>query len=201
MLPPVRTVTLQRGTPVWRIHHGSRRADAPNSTPQPAVGSGGRFDSSDGRYAYLYVADSPEGAVAETLCRDLPIDRSPRLIPAARIRNRVMSELVVQDDLVVADITGSGSAQINAGSWLTHCGPDDYVQTRAWAVRILESDGALRGIRYRPRHDDNRLAWMLCARAGAIVALATSGRVYALDSPQGRTVLAPILAGHNAALR
>jgi hypothetical protein len=199
-LPDPRRAVLSRGTVVWRIHRGARPADEPNPTAQPRPRRGGRFDSLDGSYSYLYLADSVEGAVAETLCRNLPVDRSPRVIPHSGVRGKVLTSLEITSDIIVADLTGTGTAQINAGSWLTHSDPSRYLRTRRWAAAILAADPMLTGLMYRPRHDDNRLAWMLASTRGERLDLRPMPDGLALDGTPGHLVLAPVLAAHNAAL-
>jgi len=92
-LPAALITTIPADTSLWRIHSATRGAAELNPTARPRVRVGGRFDSLDGSYAYLYVGDIPAAAVAETLCRNLPVDQSPRLIPRAKIAGRVLSEL------------------------------------------------------------------------------------------------------------
>ncbi|WP_009479878.1 RES domain-containing protein [Rhodococcus sp. JVH1] len=64
---------LPRGTELWRIRHGTYAANAVNPTAQSTVPGGARFDSLTGDYAYTYLGDPPEAAVAETLCRDVAV--------------------------------------------------------------------------------------------------------------------------------
>lgn len=199
-LPAPVIATLTAGTSVWRIHSTARGATIPNPTAQPRPRAGGRFDSLDGAYAYLYIGDSPHAAVAETLCRNLPVDQSPRLLLHSQIAGRSLTELVTTTDLHLADLTGTGSARINAGSWLTHCDPSGYLTTRQCASSILENNPHLVGLQYRPRHNDNQLAWMLATPTEVgHTALAATWTVE-LDTAVGRALLTPILAEHNAAI-
>ncbi len=131
-LPAALITTVPADTSVWRIHSATRGAADLNPTPRPRVRTGGRFDSLDGSYAYLYVGDSPAAAVAETLCRNLPVDQSPRLIPRIQVRGRVLSELRTTRPVRVADLTGTGAARLNADVWLTKCDPSGYLATRRW---------------------------------------------------------------------
>lgn len=199
-LPVPRTTTITTGTKLWRIHSTTRRPNTPNPTAQPSPRRGGRFDSLDGSYAYLYLGDTPNAAVAETLCRNLPVDQTPRLLPHSQIAGRSLTELEILTELHVADLTGTGSARINAGSWLTHSDPSGYLTTRRWATAILTAHPHLAGLQYRPRHNDNQIAWMLATpTADDHQALAATWTVQ-LDTPQGRALLTPLLAEHNAAL-
>ncbi|WP_414706262.1 RES domain-containing protein [Rhodococcus rhodochrous] len=78
-------------------HSTHRAAHVPNPTPQPDQFAGGRFDSLDGSYAYLHLADSPDGAIAETLCRDLPLEPgTARIVPTAAMRGRTLTALTLR---------------------------------------------------------------------------------------------------------
>ncbi|GAB2656638.1 RES family NAD+ phosphorylase [Prescottella soli] len=201
-LPPALLVDVPAETSVWRIHSDTRGAADLNPTPRPRARLGGRFDSLDGSYSYLYAGDSPAAAVAETLCRSLPIDQSPRLIPRVQIRGRVLSELRTTRSVRVADLTGTGAARINAGVWLTKCDPSGYLHARRWAAAILAANPGIDGLQYRPRHDENNLAWMLADSPAtrAHPAVAAVGGVVPLDSADGHYLLGALLTAHNAAL-
>lgn len=201
-LPPAQVATIPAGTTLWRIHSATRSAADLNPTPSPRVRKGGRFDSLDGAYSYLYLGDSPAAAVAETLCRNLPVDQSPRLIPRAQVAGRVLSEVRAVRDLTVVDLTGTGTARINAEIWLTKCDPSGYLATRAWAAAILAADPDVDGIQFRPRHDENTLSWMLTGTPAARThpALPPVGGVIPLDSPDGHHLLGAVLTPHNDAL-
>ncbi|MFD4183829.1 RES family NAD+ phosphorylase [Rhodococcus sp. NPDC058514] len=201
-LPAALLTTIPVGTSVWRIHRATRAAAGLNPTPRPRVRTGGRFDSLDDSYAYLYIGDSPAAAVAETLCRNLPVDQSPRLIPRAQISGRVLSELRTTRQVRVVDLTGTGSARINAGVWLTKCDPSGYLHTRRWAEAILAANPGVDGVQYRPRHDENTLSWMLAGSPAtpAHPAVAAVGGLIPLDSTDGHYLLGALLTAHNAAL-
>lgn len=202
VLPAALLTTVPAGTSVWRIHSATRGAADLNPTPRPRVRSGGRFDSLDGSYAYLYIGGSPAAAVAETLCRNLPVDQSPRLIPRAQVIGRVLSELQITRPLRVVDLTGTGAARINAGVWLTKCDPSGYLHTRRWAAAILAANPGVDGVQYRPRHDENTLSWMLADSPAAMShrAVEAVGGLIPLDSADGQYLLGALLTAHNAAL-
>ncbi len=74
-LPAALITTVPADTSVWRIT--APLAAPPTSTDaETARAHGGRFDSLDGSYGILRRRQ-PGGAVAETLCRNLPVDQSP----------------------------------------------------------------------------------------------------------------------------
>lgn len=201
-LPAAHVTTIPVGTSLWRIHSAGRGAADLNPTPRPRPRVGGRYDSVDGSYSYLYLGDSPAAAVAETLCRNLPVDQSPRLIPRAQIAGRVLSELHTTRDVRVVDLTGTGAARINAAVWLTKCDQSGYLHTRRWASAILAANPHADGIGFRPRHDENTLSWMLAADPSlhAHPAVVPVGGVIPLDSADGHYLLGALLTPHNAAL-
>lgn len=201
-LPAALVVTVPAGTSLWRIHSATRGAADLNPTPSPRARRGGRFDSLDGTYSYTYVGDSPAAAVAETLCRNLPVDQSPRLIPRVQIAGRVLSELRTTRALRVVDLTGTGAARINADVWLTKCDPSGYLHTRMWAAAILDANPGIDGIQFRPRHDENTLSWALVGAPTARThpGLTPVGGVVPLDSSDGHYLLGALLTPHNAAL-
>ncbi len=201
-LPAALVTTIAPDTTLWRIHAAERGAADLNPTPRPRARVGGRFDSLDGSYAYLYAGDSPAAAVAETLCRNLPVNQSPRLIPHAQITGRVLSELRTTRAVRVVDLTGTGTARINAQVWLTKCDPSGYLHTRRWAAAILAANPDVDGIAFRPRHDENTLSWMLVAPPSTRThpAVTAVGGVIPLGSPDGHHLLGALLTPHNAAL-
>lgn len=198
-----RTGTLAAGTTAWRVHTTRYVANQMNPTPQPTVDRGGRFDSYDGSYAYLYIADSPEAAIAETLCRDLPLEPfQNRIVPNRTVSGRVLTQLTVTEGIVVAALHGPAVSAIGQGLWLTKCDAADYYLTRQWAAAVFAADPAARGLAYRPRHDEDRMAWMLATDPTTTIhpALAVEGASLPLDRGLGKELVAQVLAAHSATL-
>lgn len=196
-----RRETLAVGTLLWRVHHRARSAIAMNSTPQPAVTAGGRFDSLTGDYSYLYLGGSPEAAVAETICRDLPLDDpAARMVPRARIRDRILSAVVVTRSIRVVVAHGAALAQLGQDPWLTKCTPRDYLLTRAWARSILSWAPESEGLVYRSRHNEDLRSWVLTGppQGGNHPRLELHGSALDLDSPVGRAYLRRVLVAYNA---
>jgi hypothetical protein len=194
---------LPAGTLAWRIHRASYAATSFNPTAHPSELSGGRFDSLDGSFAYLYLGDSPEAAVAETLCRELPFDGRARLVPRNRLTGLVLSQIQVVDDLPVVLLHGAHLTQVGQDLWLTKSEARDYVLTRRWAVAIRAWAPSAVGFAYRCRHDEDRSAWVLfsdgAADPGASLRAQPSVDV-ALESSAGHWLVEAVLHAHNAAL-
>ena len=87
--------------------HGSYPAEAFNGTAQPTTLAGGRFDSLDGSYGYTHLGESDAAAIAETLCRDLPLGGSARLLPRSRLVGRRTTTVEVVRDLPVLVLHGA----------------------------------------------------------------------------------------------
>ena len=197
--------TLAAGTTVWRVHSSRRSALAPNPTAQPDEFSGGRFDSLDGTYAYLYIAASPDGAIAVTICRDLPLDPTvARIVPASAVTGRTLTALTLTRTLTVAALHGPHLSAVGQDLWLTKCEARHYVTTRKWAHAIHAADPAIGGLVYRPRHNEDTLAWVLTTDPAVIshpaLAIDSSVAALSLDRGRGRDLVERIVADHSAIL-
>ncbi len=103
----------------------------------------------------------------------------------------MLSELRTTRPVRVADLTGTGAARLNADVWLTKCDPSGYLATRRWAAAVVAANPDIDGLQYRPRHDENNLAWMLAAgpTVTAHPAVSAVGGVVPLDSADGHYLL------------
>lgn len=200
---PVELVVAE-GTLTVRVH-GDHPADAFNPTRQPTALKGGRFDSVDGSYAYTYLGDGLSGAIAETLMRDLPLSGAPRELRLGALRGRRISRVRIIRPLTVLDLCGPALTHVGAPLGLTKCEPAEYLTTRAWAATLRTWLPHVAGFRYRPRHDENAIAYVLFddgpsaqrPRArGALEAMGEPG--LALTSVQGLKVLRAVSRRHNA---
>lgn len=205
LLRPAHRSVLTAGTVVWRVHSSGRAASALNPTAQPDELAGGRFDSLDGSYAYLYLADCPEGAIAETICRDLPLDPTDaRIVPASSVAGRTLTALTVTRTLTTAALHGPHPAAIGQDLWLTKCEARHYVTTRRWARAIRAADPDLDGFAYRPRHNEDALAWALTTSPTIAfhpaLQVDPSTDPLPLDKGPGRDLVDRIIADHSAVL-
>jgi hypothetical protein len=184
------------------VHRERVSAIEMNSTARPDADSGGRFDSLDGSYGYLYVGADPSAAIAEVVCRDLPFGGTPRLVPRAAVAGRLLSRIEVTTGIRVVRLHGADLTQVGQDIWLTKSEPSDYALTRAWAAAILTWVPKAGGLEYRCRHDEDRRAWCLVTPPDVSEhpRLRLGGGPVPLDSPAGLVVVRAVLARHNAAL-
>ncbi|WP_082920717.1 RES family NAD+ phosphorylase [Rhodococcus sp. YH3-3] len=202
---PALRSTLAADTTVWRVHSSRRSALAPNPTAQPDELAGGRFDSLDGTYAYLYIADGPDGAIAETICRYLPLDpTTARIVPASAVTGRTLTALTLTRTVTVAALHGRHLSVVGQDLWLTKCEARHYVTTRKWAHAIHAADPALGGLAYRPRHNEDTLAWVLttdpAVTSHPALAVDSSVAALSLDRGRGRDLVERVVADHSAIL-
>ena len=195
--------TLTAGTLLRRVH-GGHPADFFNWTAQPTVLTGGRFDSLDGTYGYTYLGESDAAAIAETLCRDLPLGGPARLVPRSQLTGRRITTVEVARDLPVLVLHGAALTHVGASLALTKCDADEYLVTRRWASALRFWLPNVAGFVYRCRHDEDLRAWVLfddglpMRRAHAALRAQTGST--ALDAADGLTLVKQVLRQHNAAL-
>ena len=196
---------LSAGTMLYRVH-GDYPAHEFNPMPQPSRLVGGRFDSLDGAYAYTYLGDTGQTAIAETLCRDLPRAGAARLVPRVKVRGKKLSTVEVTRDLTVLVLHGAALTHVGATLALTKSDADQYHATRAWAVALRRWFPGVDGFRYRPRHDEDHVVWVLfddgldAGQGRAHGALRTVGSVELLDHEPGETMVRKVLHLYNATL-
>lgn len=165
------------GTLAVRVHRLGRSAEAfnPAARPAPPLGapvSGGRFDSVDGSYAYLYGAITEDGAFAEAFARDLDVTAAgPRPLPRTRIAGKGISQLVFARDARLVVVCGAGAHQIGHDDWLTRCDESDYPTCREWAACMRGWVPDADGLTWQSKRDPNERVFVLwgdpaSARAG-----------------------------------
>lgn len=193
---------LRTGTRLWRVHSVHRAAEAMNPTAHPDATRGGRFDSRDGSYAYLYLGNTQQAALAETLTRDLPLDGGPRLLPHRALVGHRLSEVEVSTGITVVSLHGAALTQLGQDTWLTKSDARDYELTRAWADAIRSWAPKAGGFSYRCRHDEDQIDHVLFTTPAITThpRLTPTGTSIELDSPHGHTLVRGILAHYNAAL-
>ena len=205
--PPIRCPgrprqeTLAVGSVLFRVH----RDEIGPTVPAPAIArgsgpGGGRFDSPDGSFAALYVAGGHQGALAETICRDLPLTGAPRIIPRSRLTGRVLTRLVSTVPLALVTAYGAALAHLGQDEWLTSCAPVGYPLSRQWAAAIRHWIPDADGIAYRCRHDADRAAYLLWVDPGVArhPALEESWPVISLTEPVGITIARRVAQLHDA---
>jgi len=195
--------TLAARTRLFRVH-GDAPGDSLSRRAQPLVLSRGRFDSHDGSYGSTYLGDSPDAAIAETVCRDLPLVGAPRLVPRRALEGRRLSTVDVTRDLAILVLHGPALTQVGATLAVTTCEADGYEVTRAWARSLRAWFPEVAGFRYRCRHDENRMAWVLFDDGSDADQVRARGAIRAMDdgfaltSAEGLEALIPVLHAHNA---
>ncbi len=197
---------LPAGSLLRRVHRNSRPPEAFNHRARPSRLTGGRFDSCAGDYGYTYLGDSDESAIAETLCRGLPLDGVARVVPIHDLFDRSISTVEVTRDLPVLLLHGPALTQVGAPLALTKCEADEYETTRKWAASLRSWLPAIAGFQYRPRHDEDQISWVLFDDGPGFVnlrargALRPHGAPESLTSGTGLTIVGGVLRRHRATL-
>lgn len=120
------------GVPFVRVH---RLAFKPAQFNPGGAGVQGRFhfftDPSGVVVPILYGADSADGAIAETVFRDI---RSGGVMLVGRLAGLAIAQLTPRRDLQLIELHGYGLKRLGLHpNELTSTDPTEYAQTLAWA--------------------------------------------------------------------
>jgi RES domain len=200
-------LVLPSGTQLYRIHPSAFSAASFNPNAAHRYFFGGRFDSTqDDPYDYLYAADTPESAAAETLLRDMPIDDHGAVVVAgAQIEGRRISRIELRVDIELVDLCGLVALRACSQSdWLTSTEPRDYPQTRHWGHWIRTQAPNAAGFVWLSKRDPTKQSYVLFGDRcppGAIEVgpvFAPGGVDPNFDTDDGRAYLNHLLSVFNA---
>lgn len=193
---------LPAGTPLWRMHRTKRPAEQFNPIPVDAHFGGNRFDGTESDpYQYLYLADTPATALAETLLRSLEFDQTTglRLVPYAAVEGKSLTLLRTHCDLnLVSLVTEADLSAVCQDSWLLEAEGERYARTRRWASEIRVQTPEAMGLIWQSRRNRPHLASVLfhdrCA--GEPLAVVPDNGIQDMGSPAGvaetNQLLAPL---------
>jgi len=192
--------TLPVGASLYRAHSSAFASTAFNPTKADNPLKGGRFDSDDGSYAYLYAGQDFPTAIAEVMIRDLPSGPSPpRSMPRVKVRGLLLSELRVAQSLHLVSLRGADLGHVGQDAWLTKCSAEHYAETRAWAREIRRWLPGAHGMIWRSFRDEDRFAYVLFGdrvASGSLVELSS----IAADTSAGLLIVQKVLQRHNVVL-
>jgi RES domain len=117
----------------------------------------GRFDSPSGAFGVLYLAQSLEGSLAETVLRN----PQRKLVDLPEITGRAISVLGPSRALRLAEMRGAGLQALGTDNAIS-TGP--YAPCGAWADALHGHPDKPDGIAYVSRHDPDQLCIALFSR-------------------------------------
>ncbi len=118
-----------------------------------------RFDSVDRSFGVLYVAETRDGAFAESVGRKPRIFRSDDELATLRLTN-----LVSQRELRLVDLHGGAAVGAIGATGVVGVGPQSLA--RRWSQALHGHPEIPDGIEYRCRHNSDELAIALFDRVG-----------------------------------
>lgn len=109
-----------------------------------------------------YGADSPEGAVHESVFHDAPFDAHDPILLAATFSGRALSPVRTRVPVRLVDLTTPGLRRIRVRRTdLIESNPAAYAETVRWSAALREADRTIGGMRWVARLDDRSLAFVL----------------------------------------
>lgn len=151
-----RTTVIGPGTAVYRVYTNRFHPTEFN----PRFGEGGRFHFfGEPPVPVLYLAQTPEAALAERLLRNIPVD-APEALRRSAYRHEVLAGLEPTRELRVAQFFGLGLRQLGIEAIQLTVTPETrYGQTRTWAAAAHGI--GLDGIAWMSKRDNSASAYML----------------------------------------
>jgi len=188
-LPPVDFATLQlpilESTGPWYRLNLARYASALYFDRT----GGGRFDGPQQSYGILYVGEDIFGPFIESFGRNY----GKVAITSGDLEKRYLAQFASVQPLRLANLCGAGLPRIGADNRINN--GENYGISRQWAQAIWQHPATVDGIRYRSRHDPDRILCGLFDRAKENLQENKLGTL--LEDPQ---TLAAILDTYNFGL-
>jgi hypothetical protein len=150
------TVTIPRGTALWRVHrneHGALWFGPTAGTP-----SRSRFDAPAGEFGICYFGEAVGIAVLETLVRG-----SRRLLDRADLEARMVSRIDTREPMRFLQFEGAGLARLGIGAEQAHAA--DYTDCQRMTLDLFNAHPDVDGVQYRSRWDNSLLCWAVFERA------------------------------------
>lgn len=154
--------TLPAGQVMHRVHQQKYAADQFN----PANVGNARFspiaDEKGDVIPTIYAATTFDGAVMETIFRDVPYAPGYKNVDKARLEDQVHSHVNSSTDLVLADLSTIALRKLGVTKAdLIETEKDQYPGTRKWAEAIHAQHKHIQGLCWVSRQDDSARAVVL----------------------------------------
>ncbi|WP_345828043.1 RES family NAD+ phosphorylase [Erwinia sp. HDF1-3R] len=152
--------TLDAGRHLFRLHPSLYQGNGFNNT----LHGDARFSPIGNSVTQrviptLYAGESTAVAICEVLFHDVDVSQSKIVFAQKNLIDKSHSELILQQDLVVARIDHTSVVKMRAGKKLIHCEADEYAFTREWAEHIYQQHADIQGLEWPSRqHQGN--AWV-----------------------------------------
>lgn len=168
--PPEKTdplqITWKAGRRLYRVHFEESSATAFN----PGGDRVGRFhpifDCRNKAIPTLYAANQIKGALSETVFHNL---LAGGVVLRAQLANRYISEIELAEDLILANLSGSGLRRLGLNrSQLLECSAAHYKSTARWAEALHRDATDIAGLVWVSRQFDTSKALIVFGdRVGA----------------------------------
>jgi hypothetical protein len=133
---------------LFRIHRSLDRNNIPRSAIYFDRSGGSRFNNSAGEYGVLYAGVDGYTAFRETFRLS-----SFTTVGTKFLRERCLSVLSPQRDLILVDLSGAGLTIIGADARLT---TGIYSLSQSWSQALYNHADRIDGLYYRSRFDPSR---------------------------------------------
>lgn len=153
------------GRQLWRCYHGRwGPADFFANDPGTARFSPFTPDGQATPLKVLYAADTQDGALSETVLRDVPVSGRDREIDRASAQQRMLASLDPVQSLQLVDCTSIGLRRLQVSrAHLIESPSQAYLDTVRWAKSLHAHPLAFDGMAWVSRQHDTSIAVVLFA--------------------------------------
>lgn len=153
--------TLPAGSTLYRVHGSGHPADAFNPGTSPAQPSARFSFFGDPPVPALHAADTVDGALSETLLREVPLEGGSILLD--QVEGKALSPIITVRALRLLQLHGHGFRHLKVGpAHLTLASPRQYPHTVPWGQAAFEA--GLDGIVWMSRHHNSSRVYVFYDR-------------------------------------
>ena len=173
LLPPANytkrqldTITITQNTPLYRCY-------SPQWDPiYFGLNDCNRFNDADNNVGVMYVGESVEAALTETLLNGR---MELEYISADKLNQLSMVEIVFEHDIKLVNFNASGLKKNNVNSSIFS---GEHFVSRKWATAIIKNVHNYNGIYYPCKHDNQYYSIALFNRDDIIFSVTELGSLY-----------------------
>lgn len=158
-----RVATLGAGTILHHVHRATYNALDFNPHADGVLWRFSPVRDDAGAVPSWYASLTPEGALCETVFRDLVMLRQRSIFRRTALQGRVISSVRLLEDLPLLELHGDGLMSMRLPKHVTQCEPYGYARSVAIGQHLYRACRDVAGFAWRSRINDAHISLVLYA--------------------------------------